>query len=145
METISELTIMRLDWGNEVTRDESGALVDQLVECMLSIGARLSPDNWPSAVSHPGATPGHILPIALHVSLLEVSCKSVKVLVIGKQSMRLRAIEVAIPDTQQSKDNRDVALKRSSLEMVVHPVSSGQQVFKVVKSNVEGTQSRRSR
>ena len=35
--------IERLGKGDEVTRDESGALMDQLVEGVLAIGARLAP------------------------------------------------------------------------------------------------------
>jgi hypothetical protein len=33
----------RLDKSDEVTRDEAGALMDQLVEGVLAIGARLAP------------------------------------------------------------------------------------------------------
>jgi len=38
--------------GDEVTRNDFGALMDQLIKRMLTIGARLAPDNRASLVIH---------------------------------------------------------------------------------------------
>ena len=43
-----------------------------------------------------------------------------------------------IPDAEDSKDDREVGLHGCSSEVVVHPVSSRQQLNKVVKSDVQG-------
>ena len=37
---------MGLDGGDEVGGDDPGALVDQLVESVLTVRARLTPHNW---------------------------------------------------------------------------------------------------
>ena len=38
--------IVGLDGGDEVGGDDPGALVDQLVESVLTVRARLTPHNW---------------------------------------------------------------------------------------------------
>lgn len=37
--------VQGLDWGEEVTWDKLGALVDELVEGVLTVGTTLSPDD----------------------------------------------------------------------------------------------------
>lgn len=44
-------------------------LVDELVEGMLSIGSRLSPDYWPSVVVHTCSVVSNVLSIWLHITL----------------------------------------------------------------------------
>ena len=44
-----------IEWfvkGNEITGDESGALMDQLVEGMLSVGSRLAPVDSSRIAGH---------------------------------------------------------------------------------------------
>lgn len=41
-----ELRVVRVDGREEVARDEAVALMDQLVERVLPVGARLAPDHW---------------------------------------------------------------------------------------------------
>ena len=57
---------------DEVTRDQFGPLVDELVEGMLTVGSRLPPDNGSGLIVHPPAFQVDVLPVALHVELLEV-------------------------------------------------------------------------
>lgn len=45
-------------------------LVDELVECMLSIGSWLSPDYWPSVVVNTCSMVSDVLSIGLHVTLV---------------------------------------------------------------------------
>lgn len=54
--------------------------MNKLVECVLPVCAWLSPDNWAGLVVAFLTAPGNILPIALHIALLEVGGKSVHVL-----------------------------------------------------------------
>lgn len=82
MHPVSQVRIVRFDRGYEVTGDNTGALVDKLVECMLAISSRFPPDNRPSAVVNLVTSPYHILSIALHVSLLEVCSEPMHVLII---------------------------------------------------------------
>ena len=46
--------------------------MNELVESMLPIGARLTPHYGPGAVVHLVPSPHHVLPVTLHVPLLEV-------------------------------------------------------------------------
>ena len=55
-------------------------LMYKLVKCMLSIGSWFSPHNGASLIVHKLSTSSDVLAVTLHVSLLEVSSKSVHVL-----------------------------------------------------------------
>src|SRR5260370_6042513 len=57
--------INRLSEGNEVTRDEPGPLVNQLVEGMLAVCSRLTPIDWPGIIIDPPAVERDMLAIAL--------------------------------------------------------------------------------
>lgn len=59
----------------EITGDQLGALVDQLVEGVLAVGARLTPDDGASLVVNRLAVAIHVLAVGLHVALLEVGRK----------------------------------------------------------------------
>ena len=71
----------------KITGDELCALMDKLIERMLAVCPRLSPDNraclqltsWPVSVNG--------FAVALHVPLLEIGCKPVHILVIGEDGM----------------------------------------------------------
>ena len=45
MESVSQLSVVRLDRCNKVARDEPGPLVYQLVEGVLSVCPGLAPDD----------------------------------------------------------------------------------------------------
>ena len=47
-------------------------LVNKLIECVLAIGSRLAPDYRPGAVVDLITRPYHVLPVTLHVPLLEI-------------------------------------------------------------------------
>lgn len=44
--------ILALDWRYEIARNEPSALVNKLIECVLPICARFSPNNWPGGLLH---------------------------------------------------------------------------------------------
>ena len=50
MDAVRELRIVCVDGREEVARDEAVALVEQLVERVLPVGARLSPHHRPRLV-----------------------------------------------------------------------------------------------
>ncbi|KAG5457635.1 MAG: hypothetical protein BJ554DRAFT_2295, partial [Olpidium bornovanus] len=59
--------VVRSDGGDEVTRDELGALVDQLVERVLAVRAGLAPDDGPrGVVPDLGTCPSHPLSVRFH-------------------------------------------------------------------------------
>ena len=61
---------------DEVARDESGSLVDQLVEGVLSVGAWFSPVDRAGVVVDDRAIESNAFAVAFHGELLEVSGKA---------------------------------------------------------------------
>ena len=45
---------------------------------------------------------------SVHSYLLEIGCKSVEILVIGKQSMALSSKHIIVPHSQQTEDHRNL-------------------------------------
>jgi hypothetical protein len=73
---LAALRIQALAKADEVARDELGALVDQLVEGVLTVRAGLAPDHRSGLVLDDGPRPVHGLSIALHVELLQVGAEA---------------------------------------------------------------------
>ena len=61
---------------NEVTGNQPGALVNQLVERVLTIGSRLAPVDRAGIVVDPLPFEGHVFPVAFHGELLQVGRKA---------------------------------------------------------------------
>jgi hypothetical protein len=55
--------VERLAERNEVTRDKSGALVNELVERVLAVGARLAPVDRAGIVGNRGPIESDVLPV----------------------------------------------------------------------------------
>src|SRR6266487_394936 len=121
--------------ANEVTRNEFGALMDELVECVLSICAGLSPDDGSGLVVHLPALEIYMLSVALHIKLLKVGAETPKIMVIGQDRYSLSPKEIVVPDTNQSEEHRQVAFKRSSAEVLIHLMEAGQHFAKVFRAN----------
>src|SRR5216683_7902789 len=68
--------------GNEVARNEFGALVDELIEGVLSVSARFTPDDGAGRDVYWLAITVDVLAVTLHVALLKVSGETVHVLII---------------------------------------------------------------
>ena len=83
-------------------------LMNQLVEGVLTIGARFAPDHRSGRVIHAFPAASHVLSVGLHVALLEVGGKPVQVLIVRQQGVGLRAEKVAVPDAQQSQNHRSL-------------------------------------
>ncbi len=129
---------MRLEWiqglieADEIARDQLGPLVDELVERMLAVGPGLSPDDRPGLVVHRHALQIDMFAVALHVELLQVGGQTPKVVIIGQDRYSLGIEEVVVPDADQSQEHGQVALERSSAEMLVHRVEAGEHFAKPV-------------
>ena len=79
----------RLRLREEVGRDELGALVDQLVERVLPVGAGLAPDDRPRRARDLVAAARDALAVGLHVALLKVGGEAVHVLIVRQDRVRL--------------------------------------------------------
>ena len=58
-----------------------------------------------------------LLSVGLHVSLLEVGSEPMEVLVVRQQGVGLGTVEVAVPDTEQSKDHRHLKFRSNWKEL----------------------------
>src|SRR5215475_2508101 len=116
--------IERLDKGDEVTRDEAGALMDQLVEGVLAIGARLTPVDGASLVVDRAAIECDVFAIALHGKLLQIRREALQVLLIWQDRYGLGAKEVVVPYAQEPQEHWQVTLEGGSAEVLVHLVKT---------------------
>ena len=98
--------IERFDEGDEVAGDEPRALVDQLVEGMLAVGAGLAPVDRAGVVVDVGAVERDVLAVALHRELLQVGGEALEVLLVGQNGDGLGAEEVGVPDGEQAHAGR---------------------------------------
>src|SRR5215813_9026513 len=86
--------IERLAKGDEVTGDEAGALMDELVEGVLTVGARLAPVDGAGLVVDRAAIEGDVFAVALHGQLLQIGREALQVLLIWQDRHRLGTEEV---------------------------------------------------
>lgn len=85
----------------EIAGNYMRALMDELEEGVLPIGARLSPNDWTGGIRHRlGIAFRHRLPIAFHVTLLEISSKSMQILIVRQNGVSACIIEIGIPDAE---------------------------------------------
>ena len=69
--------------GDKVAGDEPCALVNQLIERVLPIGARFAPVDRAGLVIHVLRRERDVLAVALHRELLEIGGEAFQVLLIG--------------------------------------------------------------
>ena len=120
--------------GQEIARDQLGALVHQLVEGVLAVGARLTPDDGAGLVVDLVAVAIHVLAVGFHVALLEVGGEAVHVLVVGQDGLGFGAVEVVVPDTDQGQQHGNVLLEGGGGKVHVHLVGALVQGFEVLEA-----------
>src|ERR1700722_1394469 len=81
----------------KVAGDNNGTLMDQLINSMLAVRSGFAPDHRPRGPGNRVAVPVDALPIALHISLLEICRKTVHILIIRQNRLCLGAEEVGVP------------------------------------------------
>ena len=123
----------RLVESYEVARNQTGSLVDELVEGVLSIGAGLTPVDRTRVEGDLGAVEANRLAIALHGKLLEVGREALEILLVGEHGDALGTEEVIVPDGEEAEEDGEVLLKRRRAEMLVHRVEAGEQVGKILR------------
>ena len=127
--------VVRLAKADEITRNQLGALMNQLIKRMLPVRARLPPHDRPGGICHHLAVFRDALAVAFHVALLEIRGEPRQILVIRQQRRALRAKEIAIPNPQQRQNHRHVFLKRCRRKMAVHGMKAIQHAHKVFRTN----------
>ncbi len=92
--------LMRRGGDEEVAGDDLGALVQQLEEGVLAVGAGLTPDDRPGRARHRLALQRHALAEALHVELLEMGGQPCEALVIGQDGVAGIGPDVAVQEAE---------------------------------------------
>ena len=100
--------------------------MDELVEAVLAVRARLAPEDRARLVVHRRTVGGDRLSVRLHRQLLEIRGEALQVLVVGEHRDRLRAEEVRVPDRQQAEQDGQVALERHRAKVLVDRMEAGQ-------------------
>ena len=98
--------VQRLAEPDEVAGNELCPLVDELVERVLAVRARLAPVDRPRLVVDRPAVQRDVLAVTLHCELLQVRREAFEILVVGHDPDRLRAEEVVVPHGEQPHQHR---------------------------------------
>src|SRR5271165_5991942 len=109
--------------------------MDQLIEGVLAIGARLSPIDGASVAGNGRSIQPDVLAIALHRQLLQIGGESLQVLLVRQHSGRLRAEKIVVPDSEQAHEYWKIAPERSCPEMRVHLMEAIQHGAEVIRAN----------
>ena len=91
---------------DEITRNEPRALVDQLIERMLPIGAGLAPENWTGIIGDLFSAERYMLAVTFHRELLKICREPFQILFVRKNGNRLRIKKVRVPNSKQTEENR---------------------------------------
>src|SRR4051794_37925889 len=88
--------------AEEIAGDEAAALVDELIERMLAVGAGLAPEDGAGLVPffNALAVDGDRFAVAFHRELLEVSRQAFEILVVGQNSDGFCAEKIGVPDRE---------------------------------------------
>src|SRR5262249_51454029 len=127
--------IERLTKSDEITWDQPRSLVDQLVKGMLTVGSRLAPIDGTGIVIDPVTIESHMLTVALHCQLLQISWKPLQVLLVRKNRDGFCAEEVVVPDGQEAHEHRQVVLKGRGAEMFVHLMETIQHGAEIIRAD----------
>ena len=117
--------------ADEVGGDEAGALVDELVEGVLAVGAGLTPDDGAGHVVDGVAVAVDALAVALHVELLEVGGEAGEVLVVGEDGVGVGAVAVGVEDADEGEEDGEVAAEGGGAEVLVHGLVAGEHALVV--------------
>src|SRR5271157_4030718 len=98
--------------------------MDQLIKSVLSIGARLSPNNGACRIIDHFTLTIYTLTIAFHVTLLEVCREVYEILVVWQNRVSLSTKEVAVPDTKQAHNDRNIIFEWCCTKMLVYRVGA---------------------
>ena len=123
---------------DEVGRDHAGALVDQLVEGVLTIGAGFAPEDLAGLVGDGAAVAAHGLAVGLHGQLLQVRGEAVQVLRVGQNRVCVGTQEVRVPHVEHAHEQGHVLLGLGLDEVAVHRVKAGEEVREALGANRDG-------
>ncbi len=83
--------------SDEVSGDQPGSLVNQLVKRMLPVCSWFSPIDRPSRIVDLSSSQSHMLAVALHRQLLQVSREALEILLVRQNGDGFSAEEIGVP------------------------------------------------
>ena len=125
--------IQRLREGDEVARNETRALVDELVEGMLSVRAWLAPVDDTGVGIDLAAVELDVLAVAFHRELLQVGGEALEVLLIREDSHALGTKKIAIPQPKETVNNGDILIEWSRAKVLIHLMKASQHIAEVIR------------
>ena len=103
--------IVRLDADEEIGRHQARALVEQLVERVLAVGAGLAPDDRRGLELHECALAIDALAVAFHLELLQVRGQPLQMLLVRQHRVRVGAEHARVPDAEQAEHDRQRSVR----------------------------------
>src|SRR5690606_20172436 len=113
--------------------------MNQLVERMLPICPRLTPDYRPCLIVYALPIAIDILSIAFHIALLEVCRKAMQVLIIRQYCMTFCLEKVVVPETQHTHDNSNYFFIQSAYELFISLMRHSKYFHKSIRTPRQGT------
>src|SRR5690606_21194628 len=104
--------LVALGRDDELARDYGRALVQQLIEGVLAVGARLAPDQRSGVAGDRLARERDALAVRFHVELLQISRQAGEALIVGQDGASREAENVPIPDAEQAELDGDIVFQR---------------------------------
>ena len=130
--------VVALGGGDEITGNQRAALMHELIERMLTVGAWLTEDDRAGAVVDRMTLQIHGLAVAFHVALLQIVRQILEMLVIGQDGVGVGGEEVVVPDAEQRHDHRDIPVEGRGAEMLVDAMGALQHGLEAVHANGQG-------
>src|SRR5215468_11923001 len=109
----------RVGKADEVRRYEMRSLMQQLVESVLPVRARLAPVDLSGLRAHRRAVGPNRLAVALHCELLEVCREPAEILAVREHRLGLGSEEIGVPHTEQAEHCWGIGAERSAPEVLV--------------------------
>ena len=120
---------MALFCDQKFARHGAGALVDQLIESVLAVGAGFPPDHGAGMAEQIRAIAGDALAVTLHLQLLQICRQTRQALVVGQHRAGGVAADLVMPKPDKGQQDRHVLRQWGGLEMAVHRAGTGQKVI----------------
>src|SRR5215470_7105084 len=130
-------SVERFGKRDEVARNEPRALMNQLIERMLSVGSWFAPVNRTGVVFYFFPLQRDMLAVALHSQLLQVCGETFEILFVRQNSNRRGAEEVVIPYSQQAHESRKIACKRRGTEVLIYLVKATEHSAEIIRADSE--------
>src|SRR5215831_12857773 len=99
---------------------------------MLAVGAGLAPIHRTGFIVNDNSIDRDMLAITLHRQLLQISGKSLEILLVRQNSDGMGAEEIVVPHADETHEHREILSKWRILEMLIHLMEPVQHVAEIV-------------